>query len=87
MEFLDPWFDVTSDALQLEKELIAELGPRHPLKGRELRAIARRRDCDDVLFVSADEPPLVAVVHLTHANRPESALARDNVFRFDAGLD
>ena len=36
-----------------------------------MRAVARRQDCDDVLFVSVDEPPAVAVVHLTYANRPE----------------
>jgi hypothetical protein len=37
-----------------------------------MRAVARRQDCDDVLFVSADEPKVVAVVHLTYAKRPES---------------
>jgi hypothetical protein len=36
-----------------------------------MQAVAMRQDCDDVLFVSADEPRTVAVVHLTHANRPE----------------
>lgn len=71
MEFLEPWFAVTSDALQLQNELTAELGKRHPLKGRDMRAVARRQDCDDVLFVSVDEPHVVAVVHLTYANRPE----------------
>ena len=35
------------------------------------QAVARRQDCDDVLFVSVDDPSLVAVVHLTYANRPE----------------
>ena len=36
-----------------------------------MRAVARRLDCDDVLFVSGDEPPVVAVVRLTYANRSE----------------
>jgi hypothetical protein len=71
MELLEPWLEVTSEAPLLEKELAAELGPRHPLRGRIMRAVARRQDCDDVLFVSVDEPHVVAVVHLTYANRPE----------------
>jgi len=72
MNFLAPWVEVTSEAVTLQKELAAELGPRHPLKNRDMRAVARRQDCDDVLFVSADEPRVVAVVHLTYANRPEA---------------
>ena len=71
MEFLEPWHSVGSNGPQLEKELEAELGKDHPLKGRRLRAIAVRQDCDDVLFVSADVPQVVAVVHLTYARRPE----------------
>jgi hypothetical protein len=71
MEFLEPWFAVTTDGLQLQNELARELGPQHPLRGRHMRAVARRQDCDDVLFVSVDAPHVVAVVHLTYANRPE----------------
>ena len=71
MEFLEPWLPVGASATQLEKELHAELGPRHILKGRGMRAVAMRQDCDDVLFVSSGEPRVVAVVHLTYANRPE----------------
>jgi hypothetical protein len=71
MEFLKPWLPVGAAATQLERELHAELGPRHSLKGRDLRAVGIRQDCDDVLFVSADEPHTVVVVHLTYANRPE----------------
>jgi hypothetical protein len=72
MNFLKPWRAVGSNAPQLQKELAAELGPDHPLKGRDLRAVAVRQDCHDVLFVSSTEPQVVAVVHLTYANRPES---------------
>jgi hypothetical protein len=72
MEFLKPWLAIGAEASRLEQELVAEVGPRHQLEGRPMRAIAIRQDCDDVLFVSADEPPLIAVVHLTYANRPES---------------
>ena len=31
------------------------------------QALARRADCDDVLFITEDEPMLVAVVHLTYS--------------------
>jgi hypothetical protein len=71
MEFLKPWLPVGAQAQQLERELVSELGPSHSLKGRDMTALAVRQDCDDVLFVSTDEPPLVAVVHLTYANRSE----------------
>src|SRR6185503_16100622 len=71
MEFLRPWAPVGENATRLQRELHDELGPHHILKGRDMRAVAERQDCDDVLFVSADEPPTIAVVHLTYANRPE----------------
>jgi hypothetical protein len=71
MEFLEPWCAVGANSARLEAELRAELGPKHALYGRRMRAVAQRQDCDDVLFVSIDEPSLVAVVHLTYANRPE----------------
>lgn len=70
MEFLEPWMPAPN-AHSLQDELASELGARHPLKGRDMRAVAVRQDCDDVLFVSVDEPKVVAVVHLTYANRPE----------------
>jgi len=87
MELLEPWFAVTSEALQLEDELAAELGPRHPLRGRNMRAIARRHDCDDVLFVSVDEPRVVAVVHLTYSNRPELDSRWPSTTSFDSMQD
>ncbi len=71
IEFLKPWRPVSARAPQLQRELEAELGPQHCLKGRTMRAVAERQDCDDVLFVSADEPRVIAVVHLTYGRRPE----------------
>jgi|SRR3954468_9776453 hypothetical protein len=71
MDFLIPWHDVGTSASQLELELQSEVGLGHPLKNKPMRAIATREDCDDVLFVGSDDPTLVAVVHLTYANRPE----------------
>ena len=72
IEFLEPWMPAGPNAHRLQEELASELGARHPLKGRDMRAVAVRQDCDDVLFVSVDDPKVVAVVHLTYGNRPES---------------
>jgi hypothetical protein len=71
MEYLTPWHALGSNSLRLQTELAAEVGSDHPLYGRDMRAVAVRQDCDDVLFVSVDEPQVVAVVHLTWSGRPE----------------
>lgn len=71
MEYQTPWRAVGSNSLRLQTELAAEVGRDHPLYGRDMRAVAVRHDCDDVLFVSVDEPQVVAVVHLTWSGRPE----------------
>ncbi len=71
MQFLEPWMPAPN-AKQLESELASEVGARHLLKGQKMQAVAVRQDCDDVLFVGIENPQLVAVVHLTYANRPES---------------
>jgi hypothetical protein len=72
MQYLEPWIPAGNRALKLQRELAQEIGPGHPLTGRSMQAVAVRQDCDDVLFVSTDEPKLVAVVHLTYAAHPES---------------
>jgi len=72
IEFLEPWVALEANADFFQRELVAEVGTGHPLHGREMRAVARREDCDDVLFVSTDEPPLVAVVHLTYGRRSDT---------------
>lgn len=58
---LPPWAEVRDD-LVLAEELTREVPEGHVLFGRALRAVARRIDCDDVLFVGDG---VVAVVHLT----------------------
>ena len=87
MEFLEPWFEVTSEAHQLQRELAAELGPGHRLRGRDMQAVARRQGCDDVLFVSVDEPRVVAVVHLTYSNGPEPDPRWPGTMFFDSMQD
>ena len=56
----------------MERELIRELSAGHPLYGVPVRTLARRQDCDDVLFALSDGSGRVAVVHLTWTqSRPE----------------
>lgn len=62
-----PWYKTESG---LENELKRELrlNPLHPLFGVEAESIARRRDCDDVLFALKNYKQPLAVVHLTWAS-------------------
>ena len=72
-EWLEPWVPVADqDREGMERELTHELAAGHVLFGRKARAIGRRNDQDDVLFV-VDGPRQFAVVHLTYARetRPE----------------
>jgi hypothetical protein len=70
-QWLDPWERVRAEhRAALESELTSEIGPGHPLYRRPARAIARRSDCDDVLF-HVESPEEFVVVHLTYASHPE----------------
>ncbi|MDB5215338.1 MAG: hypothetical protein JWO86_3265, partial [Myxococcaceae bacterium] len=74
---LEPW-NVVNNAQGLEAELARELVPGHPLHGRpNLRAVARRADGDDVLFLS---DTIVAVVHLTWAKNPDPTQPSTEIF-------
>ena len=67
---LEPWTRVTN-AQGLEDELARELVPGHRLHGRTtLKALARRTDCDDVLF---GDDTLAAVVQLTWGKQADPA--------------
>ena len=73
MDWLVPWHPVGDDPAQaagLERELRRELAAGHPLFGLPVRTLARRRDCDDVLFAVADGTGRLAVVHLTWTRHP-----------------
>lgn len=68
MQWLAPWHSVADDSAQvsgMEQELQRELSLGHPLFGIPVRTVARRQDCDDVLFALEDGTGRVAVVHLT----------------------
>lgn len=68
---LEPWRSITDDERRaLEAELRRELGAGHPLSGMTSRALARRQDCDDVLFEVGGVG--VAVVHLTWSREARS---------------
>ena len=71
VDWLIPWHPVedASERRTLLAELQRELPSAHILSGVQTIPIARRHDCDDVLFALADDR--VAVVHLTWSGRTE----------------
>jgi hypothetical protein len=73
VEWLVPWYSVADDTAQIsgmELELASELSAGHPLFGLPVRTLARRYDCDDVLFAVEDGTGRVALVHLTWTQCP-----------------
>lgn len=69
--FPEHWMAVTQSATSLETELRKEMIEGHPLFSLPIRAIAKRRDSDDVLF-EVDSPNFrFAKVHLTFLGLPE----------------
>jgi hypothetical protein len=63
MEILSPWFESANS--RLVDELYRELPPGHVLENVEVSVVARRHDCDDVLFTLNDGSGRLAAVHLT----------------------
>jgi hypothetical protein len=73
MEWRVPWYSVVDDAAQvagMSLQLSRELARGHPLFGLPVKTLARRQDCDDVLFAIEDGSGRVAVVHLTWTRSP-----------------
>lgn len=73
MDWLVPWYSIEHNAAQvtgMEQELQRELTHGHSLYGLPVQAVARRQDCDDVLFRVLDGTGRVAVVHLTWTQNP-----------------
>jgi hypothetical protein len=71
MEWLEPWQPLEDSGDPLVAELQKELAPGHPLHGVDVVPLARRIDCDDVLFATANPLHALAVVHLTWAGKTE----------------
>ena len=69
-QLIEPWFPVTGEGPALVEELRREISPEHVLAGWDVIAVARRHDCDDVLFASDHG---LAVVHLAYAGREKRA--------------
>jgi hypothetical protein len=71
-QYLEPWVSVSDEVDHLESELRREISPEHPLFKFKTRALARRVDCDDILFeIESHESPF-AVVHLTFSGSREN---------------
>ena len=70
-EWPDPWEPVTDSGETLVDELRRELPAGHVLSGVPAVAVARRTDCDDVLFATSDPSKLLALVHLTWSGQVE----------------
>jgi hypothetical protein len=71
MEWLHPWQPLSTSGIGFVRELAKELSDRHALIGVPVVAVAKRSDCDDVLFATADTTKPLAVVHLTWSGHAE----------------
>jgi hypothetical protein len=69
--FRRPWILISGGHPELEAEAQREIPPGHVLWERRLVAIARREDCDDVLF-AIRKTPEVCVIHLTWSGQREA---------------
>ena len=69
-----PWHPIVDGAIddRIATELYNEVGEQHALYGIKVRPVARREDCDDVLFELLDESARFAVVHLTYSRHAET---------------
>lgn len=69
MQWPKLWEEITANTQQaLEAELRHEARLGHPLYDVSVKAMARRQDCDDVLFAVLGSPSVV-VVHLSYSQR------------------
>jgi hypothetical protein len=76
IDYTVPWHALPDDPSQrdgLLADLRRELVSSHPLFGLPAVAVARRQDCDDVLFQVGVPPYKYAVVHLTWSGKAEQA--------------
>ncbi len=79
MQWPDGWEQIAPDKRQaLEAELKREAAPGHLLHSVDVTALARRNDCDDVLF-GLNGSASVAVVHLSYG-KAEALWPQTQVF-------
>jgi hypothetical protein len=71
MKLVEPWVVIDKYADELVAELERELPEQHILYKKPVKALARRTDCDDVLFQICDSSEQVAVVHLTWSGKQD----------------
>lgn len=71
LEFKIPWHSTDSSDRGLKDELFQELNKKHVLFGKEVHPIARRQDCDEVLFEVINSDYKYAIVHLTWRMKEE----------------
>ena len=65
-DLVEPWIEIDAeDVVLLEAEFVREIAEGHELWGRQAKALARRTDRDDVLFVHDQG---FSVVHLTYTS-------------------
>jgi hypothetical protein len=77
LAWLSPWESTSSD---FEVELESEVGKDHALFGQRAVSLARRSDCDDVLFyLPANALPL-AVVRLTWSHNEGADFPRTTFY-------
>lgn len=69
----DIWESIENSKEYFKRELIKEVSENHILYGVEVKEIARREDCDDVLFLLLDGSNRYAVVHLTWSGKREDS--------------
>lgn len=79
IEFLAPWYADNNDVLVSELKREAVKG--HELHDVRVKALAKRRDTDDVLFELQDGTSRVAVVHLTWKTETNTAWPRVSMFQ------
>ena len=74
VEWQHPWEPILdeNDAKRLRNELEQEASTNHPLFRVDAIAVARRVDCDDVLFLTDLPDRPLAVVHLTWRGSTEA---------------
>ena len=83
--FKPPWHATgLGQAEKLAEELNREVSSSHVLAGCRVVAVAKRQDCDDVLFRIEGRSQRYAVVHLTYRGKRETSPEWPGTILFDS---